>query len=1363
MSFLDQLRMKKALEERGRKEVEAKLEAEDLISRVRASVDASHSIGVDVSGSRSILELAEQQMVERDYRKALETSRKALEAVEAESQERIMQRFMHLRNILRISMVPEPQELEQFLQEGELAIALSLPRAVEISKRAYPLIHDHLLHSKGLLLEKVRDLFPEHLQEERLALPLEELMGNEGDAESLHASMTRVADAVREIIQEKMDWLRGYHDKLAQFVGEMGYTDLVWKELRAHFKEDDFETVKKEMDLIHDSLDSQLEVGLPSAFRKAQSRLSVLNDLSVDTGNLADALLLAEKKIPHDPLSSLDEYVEVMNRIQDLESDYIADMIQEIRDMITVGRHIGVDLGDVIIGLDEVRTKLRNGDLLAAVEGVEKVKALLLERMDGYNELELAFFTLADLVKEVEEYDLHLEEPMEMVNRAREDMSESGLEGPLALVREAINMIHAQARELLGSKLILAQKSLQAGFHIEADVIEESERLGKLFQDVSEGRYRGLMRDITDCRLRIEGKLKAHAKNHLQSFLREVEEREGIYDVKKMRLQAKGAEKLLNENLADESYRIIWTARRQLYNLDVDALEGKLRKVRELVSTGEAVNVDVSDLKRIMFSFSHDGKNVNMEAITKASELMERVRERLYHNLLQQLHDLHVLAYQAKMSGYQTDEQLATLKKAFRVLEKGEYRAAYGALKEAEIGFNIQVLVHDEVYERLLRISSIVAQEGLSDKPLKTCADLFQNGRYREADVESKKLLRSLIEQGLKSAAANIMEDGSMLIETADMLRLKVVTLKESMPQAMFFLENGDYRHASSLMEKAMRTGRSEISKALQERSTNLRPRIGEPMLDVNEKAVSLDMLENAWSNIEAGRYEVATNIIFHLEEDLDKRAMLVNRCRIAQVQAQDFIGLGRMMGLEVHPLMAIAEQSELMLRQGRPLLCHEFLERAIEQIAEKINFQVREQELDAIEDAESRNLAGPEMEWLLRRLEEMRGEVRNRDFYAAKDSKRFIEAGLEELQFRRQALEASLHGLGELCLVMSKEGMDTAVLERSLQEIESCLGRGEFLAGASKAYHARLDFQSALELHRDLKVRASRLSQHINAMPPGWQCPETFDSIELALKATSAHDMEGSYRSFLVMERSFYQEREARRLHVRRSLLDGFQQLREEVPEGLAGMDDQALQSLWSGLESRLQDFIEGRASQLEKAAAASSMPNVMSRRRIEEARGALQRGSFLEAEELLAQGALALGRDDASGARVVREHKELRQKVSELQEMGADVRQWVDLILRPPADRLGIDRRMNIVSLKVEAERESLLPRLDAEYVDGLLVVRNHGPGIAQDIHVGGKSIGYLGVGQSKSFPWDRGSANEICYKPLGDQRQRRERIKV
>ena len=1363
MSFLDQLKMKKALEERGRLEIEAKREAEDLISKVRASVDSSHSIGVDVSTSRSILELAEQQMVERDYRKALLTSRKALEAVESESQSRIMERYLHLRRIFHVSMIPEPPELEQLLQEGELAIALSIPRAVDISNRIYPAIRQHLLNSRDILHEKVRSMLPDHLEEERLSVPLNEMMVNEGDAESLSASINKVVQAVQQIVQERLEWLRSYHEKLSRFVGDLGYMDLIWNELKAHFKEEDFETVRQEMDLIQDGLDSQLEIGLPSSFIKARDRLQVLSEFGVDTTHEEEDLSVAEKKLEIEPLMSLEDYEKVMNRIQDLESDYIADMIQEIRDMITVGRHIGIDLGEVIVGLDEVRMDLRQGNLRAAVAGVEEVKAMLLERMGGYNELELAFFTLSDLVGEVEEYDLDLEEPMRLVNKAREDMSESGLEGSLGMVRETIRMIHYQAKELLGSKLILAQKSLQAGFRIDADVVGESERLGELFQIINEGRYRGMMREIADCRLRIEAKLKTHARDYLQSFLKEVEEREDLYDVKKMRLQAKGAEKLLNENSADESYRIVWTARRQLSNLDVDALEDKLKKVRELVSTGEAVEVDVSDLKRMMFSFSYDGKNVNLEAISQASELMVLVRDRINDSLTVQLQKAHIQAYQSKMSGYQTEEQLASLRKAFRLLEKGEFRSVYGALKEAEIGYNIQVLVHDEVYERLLRISSIIAQEGLNDRSLKVAVDLFHNGRYREADVESKKLLRSLIEQGLKSAAANIMMEGERLIETADMLKLKVVSLRESLPQAQFFLENGDYRNASSLMEKAMRTGRSEISRALQDHSSRIRPRIGEPMLDRHEKSVSLDMLGNARVNIEAGRYDVAANILLHLEEDLDKRAMLVNRCRMAQARASEFLGIGRMMDLDITDLEALAEWSEKLLQQGRPLLCHETLERLVDQIGDLIVFRIRSCHIQAQQQAEEEGLAGPDLDKLLSDLEDMAESVRRRRFHAAKEVSFLVDSRMEEIRIRRESMEKARQDVMDLQEIMLEEDMGTYLVHQALDGLDSCHSKGEFAKGALMAFRARLDIIAALGLHRQLKQRAQALQTWVEDLPDAWECPESLASIASALQGASSADPEKGALSFLDLEGDLLLERERRRLHLRESIKEGYLILGEQVLPSIHSLQDHDLQTVWSATEERLKVGLNSRMLELESALASSSWPNTQSRKYLVQAKAALESARYPQADVAISRASVSLGRDDASANRALKDFEDLRGKVAELREIGCTVQAWESFFARPPAHRISIDRQMSIISVKSEAERKGLVPRIETELQDGLLVVRNLGPGIAQDIRVDDRSIGYLGIGQSRSLTVEGGRKLELTYHTLAENRQRKMEIMV
>ena len=182
MSFLEQLRMKKALEEKGREEVAAKNKAEALISKVRKSIDSARSIGVDVSESQALLEQSEKIMLEKDYRQALEISKEAFIQIDRDAQDQILERYLHLRRIFSISMVPESPEVNLLLEQGEIAISTSIPDSVNISRRAYDAIYDYLLQSRPYLRDNVSRLFAEYIQEERLSASLDYMMTVEGDA-----------------------------------------------------------------------------------------------------------------------------------------------------------------------------------------------------------------------------------------------------------------------------------------------------------------------------------------------------------------------------------------------------------------------------------------------------------------------------------------------------------------------------------------------------------------------------------------------------------------------------------------------------------------------------------------------------------------------------------------------------------------------------------------------------------------------------------------------------------------------------------------------------------------------------------------------------------------------------------------------------------------------------------------------------------------------------------------------------------------------------------------------------------------------------------------------------------------------------
>ncbi len=1351
MSILEQMKLRKALEDLGRREIMTKEEADRLLLKALSSVEATERFGVGVDASRAVLEMAELSMASRNFREALLHVRNTLETVDSESQSTLIDNYARLRQLIRVDMIKPSEEIMSLIEKGERAISVSIPEAVGIYEELRPAIREYLLSSLPVLKEKIAYALFEEQEDERLRPVMEAMMAEDGEPEAIHAAINATVDVVRMIILENKERLRAHDQRISRLISSTYELDIFWTNLGSSFRNGEYEAVRDDIEKIVAGLDSILSEGLPGAIERAKERVSTLIALEIPVDEEYDLLEQAKAKFESEPFRALDDYEELMARVVDKESSHITDMIHGTRDMITVGRHLGVDLSDIIVSLDEVRSNLRRGDLRSAVNGVESVKSLLQNRMGSYRDLEGVFLSLSTLLDEVEEYKLDLDEPLAHIDEARLQMQETGLDAALAMIQESIDEIHGIAREHLGAPMIRAQMSLQTGFRIDANVCDESNALGGIYEEICQGKYKGAYQRIEECERDINKVLRLHAREHLNSFLREIEERDGFYDVKKMRLQVRGAEKLLSEGSPEESYRIIWTARRQLLNLDIDALEENLGQARRLVSTGEAVEVDVSDLKRIMYSFRYDGGNVDLETIAKAGELIESVRGRIYESLLRDLEAAHLGAYRARMAGYQSNEQLDSLRRGFDLLEKGEFRPAYGALKEAEIGLSIQVLVHDEVYERLLRINRIVREEDLPEAPLTEILNLFHEGRYRDADVESKKLLRTLIEKGLRSAAADIMEQGMGLVKTADRLGLQVLSLRESVPQAQFFLENEDYRNASSLIEKAMRTGRAETSRALQSRSSAIRPRIGQPFMNGKEEAVCLDMLANTRSDIEAARYDVAANILLHLEEDLAMRKRQLERCRASQADAREQLGVARMLGLDTGELELVFEESKSLLREGKLLLSHGASERMIDRIGELVSLRVMDLMQRVRAEAELEGICGPDLDRSLANADNLFAALRERRFHYAKEAEDFLAMRLDSIRIRKESMAETREDIVALREELEEGGMSTTLADDALRELDTRVKAGDFSAGALGAYEAHLDLKSAMGLHRDVNARLERLREVNSQLPSLWDSSRTLDAARDGFaEDLRTGDQERAMLNFLMTEGDMPMNWETRRQESRLAMQEAERLLLGPSTPQTYDWDDQRLQDGRREALDLIQGSLSLRLRDLESAIESSRLPNEKSRELLKEGRHAFEHGRHRDADRKISLAAIALGRDESGAELAIKRYQDMQSKVESLRERGYDVGSWERFLAQPPAHRIGVDRKMSLIAKSVEEDLR-LEPLLEVERDEDSVLLRNLGPGIARDIRVANRTIAFLGIGQSSSLELEPERELEVSYASL------------
>lgn len=1134
MTLTPQIRLTRSLQERGRRAVKTKEDAEETIRRLEYDLSNIHFEEMDSAEAVRCLENAIEAFSDGRYNDSLQHAIDGRESLNAEAQLVMGARFLGLRRMVDLGFTYPPQQILDAIRQGELAMSTDISESAMAAERLREDVKDFILESRGPL----RRIIDENLREEDRSTSL---MGSinvleraEGDLDEVVWALNdtlRELDAVFDILSEKILEEQNMVEKAVRDIGPIAG---MWDQANSSKRRGDYRQAFDTLYRIYEEIDILLRQGINDAFEFISYRQKILykHDIDDETVNalIADMGHIKEE----DPHRALEIFLRLDDIVTSYESDIVSRLIESMSEMIIVGKRVGHDLSPVIVGLDEARQILAQGDLEGSLEKIGEVEEVLRDILPGFLDMRDSFQNLEFLTKELDEYDMEYTEVEKRTEWGREMALRGDFLGANEMIQEAISILGGQAKEIIADGIVDCQKGLLSGFRMEAEMEEEAKRLDQVFSEIAENKYNGKLDEVAEISKDIDKRLKARAEEVLSELVGIIESHSNHIDVRPHRELLGQAREQFQNGDYEECYVTVWTAGKKVSGQLIDTVDRSKRKIKELITTAEYVNVDVASLRREMYGLARVGRQVMIEDATNAKDLEKRLMARISEELKERVEGLHIVIGKSAVGGIRLNDQLDKLKQARRALAGGELRRGFELSREAKIEYEMARILHDEVYNSMIALQRIVETED-DVRTLEKALLLFHDGSYREADITVKKLLRVIVDRGSQAFAADIMDISAKIQDAAEELGLNVTSLRESKPQAEFFIENEDYRLASSLMEKAVSAARSEIVTELKDMVPRLRKVVEGTQFRGRDEEAVMEMLARAESLSAGSEPERALDIITALKREAAARRTLIKgsqeRLRRNLILVRD----ADRTGFDVTLQRSVQDDAVSLFQQGEFCLSRGLSERAVEQIAETIEFIIQTH----IDDIKAADLSGPDLEKDLESLNTMRRLIGKKRFRAASDISGEVKGIVERTSFKNSKVKEVVSELKGLGAVLVAEGMSDIRVDNALEQVKEWASHGTFISAYVLAKSHVINIEASLDTYRRYRPRIDLLRQMVDDAPSEWGMAEYNDRLDHSVLMISKGNSEEGLRSILENEDEALRRMDSLRSDARRRLKD--------------------------------------------------------------------------------------------------------------------------------------------------------------------------------------------------------------------------------
>ncbi len=447
--FLKARQLAKEMEEKAKKTAEEKKKITESLVIAESLLEESEKSGVDVGEARSLIEDARNLIEEREIDESLEKVEKALEILRISNTKRIEELIEGTKELHELIGNEEKykgsQELlektEKLIKEDKFKEALdSAKESLELSQLEIQEKFNEEISSVESLLTILEAKGKDTSEAEDTLSKAKEAI-DEGDYTT---GLSLIEESKGKLSNEMEEYLNGRIEKIEkqkELVGNTGKSTTSIEEYiskaKVKIKDGDFEGSMQIFGEAQNQLDESLEDVVESKIDELDSEIRNAKEIDAEL----DVVNALRNQIID--LQREEQFSEAYNVIEDtfekleeVKFHRVLRTIAESRDNFIKAKEIGIDISEPMNLLNKARDELKEGNHKAALEWANAGKNKVQELVKEHNQTEAMIEKSLNLVDEMSDLGIDLPEASKMISQAETDLRENDYESASKILDE---------------------------------------------------------------------------------------------------------------------------------------------------------------------------------------------------------------------------------------------------------------------------------------------------------------------------------------------------------------------------------------------------------------------------------------------------------------------------------------------------------------------------------------------------------------------------------------------------------------------------------------------------------------------------------------------------------------------------------------------------------------------------------------------------------------------------------------------------------------------------------------------------------------------------------------------------------------
>ncbi|MHC1709787.1 MAG: hypothetical protein AB9819_05210 [Methanomassiliicoccales archaeon] len=1097
--YVKQLQLAKQLEQKAREAARGRETAEAKIEEASALLLKVKEMNASSAETEKLLTLAHQSYADKDYKEALSYAVKSVDASSRARKERLLDMLREARSLLeRVADLGKAsadtdkalQKASDSIDSGDLDVAYGLSReAWDIAERnanrvlsdAFGLAQSSLLFAENLDLKV--DKQKNALRNCREALE----SGDVGKSVELIKSLS---GALRSLTL----------DRFVQRTARLETLLSLGKGFSLELQ-DAHERMAKGRDLISHgkvedafgALDDAEDIFSRAFGKVAGQRISDLkkraDNLSrwkkVDLGDLeGDTRRFELDERYQEAVALLDS---ARRKVRDAEKEVLLRYIAALQPRLKLAHLTRKDVSAALRKMDDARKALQGDDLNAAFRLTEEARAIVEEKLQGYDQVEIELQNAQALRSRCADLGLTCSEGSKLMGTAKKQAMQGDYSLAVETLRSSQRSYRLSLENHFATGIMRLEMRLASAMRLGADVAEESAALESLTAKVRKGDFELVHGSLITIGEAVEERTSKAVSEELAKADIILSRYTSNPEVDKARASLAEARTKFEQREFQASHDIASTMLNELMAQRRESLERSLQDGRNMLDMAKQLGSESVTLRDRMQRAEELRSSGRMdEATMLADEVVSYGRSIVSSEIDQQLTDIMQRAANARKEGVEVGESEHMSEQASGALHHGDLGQAFDLTMSARNSLNEVVATHQSLKERLEEGETMMAEARRGNADVAEASEalvhggmLLRSGRYKDAQNALDRA-----EEHLKRHAPEfLLSYGLKRMAEMGRLREKLgYTGSEERLNKLGSLDASKLESSLSSLSDLRQEWEGEITASLHTELNKCQKDLEKAVASGLSVGHVQQILSRGRSALDERRLPEAMRAVELIKSELDQTQQNDRRLTDALAHLEESLEQLREMKADVKDVTVLLEQSRALRRTGSVSAAADSAQRALERsqniARERVSTMMSfagglTTERSAWEDLRTARKLAEDIEEALRN---------NRYRHAHLLSRSFREELERVLQDKAQA-DDELHKFETRLKEEAKAGLSPPALLKALDKAKALMIQGRFVQALSTVGAAKDELRAVSEMYESRLTDYNDMREALNSM----------------------------------------------------------------------------------------------------------------------------------------------------------------------------------------------------------------------------------------------------------------------------------------